>query len=138
MDAKLNDIKIELNRLERPEWFPIVETLIENFRGYPFENPEGQEPAPAIHAILKSMMLSELPKSTDDEFIRILSHNDMFSFRAVQETPKGPVFWEPLKERFVDFKRNHSGMVHYQSADEYPAPDVIRSWYYYQLRTIRQ
>ncbi|MCF6256142.1 MAG: hypothetical protein L3K25_07550 [Gammaproteobacteria bacterium] len=136
MDAKLDDIRVELDRLKRPEWLPIVESLIENFRGYPFDHPDSQAPAPAIHAILKSISLSEIPKSTDDEFIRILSHNDMFSFRSVHNTPDGPVFWEPLKERFVDFRK--SGAVNYQSAEEYPPPDMIRSWYYHRLRIIRQ
>jgi len=131
-------IKTELNRLSRPEWFAIVEVLIENFRGYPFDDPSTQAPAPAIYTILKDMLPSDLPKSTDEEFIRLLSHNDMFSFRAMRSLRDAPpVVWEPLKERLIDFERV-GDVTKYQGADEYPAPDVTRAWYYHKLRTIRQ
>ena len=133
----IDEIKKELDRLARYEWLPIIEVLIENFRGYPFNDPDTQAPAPAICSILKNLIPSELPKSTDEEFIRLLSHNDMFSFRAVQVTPTGPVVWEPLQERFVDFDRSGE-TTKYQTAKESPPPDITRAWYYHKLKTIRQ
>jgi len=133
----IDAIKKELDRLGCPEWLAIVEVLIENFRGYPFNNPDIEAPAPAIHSILTKLEPSDLPKSTDEDFIRCLSHNDMFSFRAVRTTDDGPVVWEPLEERLIDFVRTGE-TIKYQSANEYPPPDIIRVWYYHKLRTIRQ
>lgn len=138
MDTRADaEIKAELDRLGKPEWQQIIDALTTNFKGYPFDDPETQSPAPAIYQILKEITPGDLPESTDEAFIRHLSRADIFSFRAYRNTQEGPVYWEPLKERLVDFNRGEN-TTKYQSEHEYPSPDVIRGWYYHKLSTIRQ
>ena len=133
----IEGIKIELARLDRPEWLQIIEMLAQNFQDYPFDSPETQAPLPEIYAILQTIEPGELPESTDAEFIRQLSHADIFSFRAYRSTLDGPIYWEPLRERLADFARGADATM-YQSEYEYPSPDVIRGWFYHKLRIVRQ
>ena len=132
----ISDIKEELSRLGRPHWMHVIEDLAQNYIGYPFDDPDTQSPLAEIHRILQELDTNAPAEMLDERFIHRLMHSDIFSYRAQRKTPTGAVFWNPLTERFLDFRR-FDPTTQYQTEHEHPAPDIIRTWYYHKLRSTK-
>ena len=132
----ISDIKKELSRLGKPHWIHAIEDLAQNYIGYPFEDPGAQSPLAEIHRILQEIDATCSDETLDERFIRRLMRSDIFSYRAQRKSPTGAVFWDPLHERFIDFKR-YEPTTQYQTEHEHPAPDIIRTWYYHKLRSTK-
>lgn len=129
-------IKVALEQLEKEEWLGMIEVLIDNFRGYPFDNADMQSPKAMILTLLESLQGEE---KTDGNllitlFISRISSADMFSYRAFRSTKNGAVYWNSLEERYRDFA-SIGDVTKYQSESEYPASDIIGNWCHYQIRT---
>lgn len=120
----LDEITIETTRLNKPDWLKIIIRLHNNFKGYPFD-AESQEPLNTIGAALKTLKPNKI---LDEQFKSRLSQLDCFSYRSYYIDIKAnqAIFWNPLESPFLAFKKN--GTTEYQSANEYPAPDIIRMW----------
>ena len=115
MNQILNNIQNELSRLDKNQWFRIIEILHNNFSGYPFNN-DAQEPAENIHQILHRMAC--------------------FTFRATcHNNNNEQLYWNPLQETYTEFmERNKNTLTNYQADQEHPSTDIIRSWLYQQIK----
>lgn len=134
--SSISDIKEELERLGRLHWLDAIEDLVENYTGYPFDDPTTQSPLAEVYRILRDIDEHAPDENLDERFIYRLMRSDIFSYRAKRQTPSGAEFWDPLHQRYIDFTR-HGTTTQYQTEHEHPAPDIIRTWYYHKLRSTR-
>lgn len=135
----INNIPAELSRLGKTTWLSLIDTLINHYEGYPFDHPETQRADAVILTILQSLPRKpdDPDTLTDEYFIDRLSRADLFTHRSFRHTADAARYWEPLKERYLDFIRG-AETVEYQAEHEYPAPDIIRSWCYYMIRATKE
>lgn len=132
-------ITTELNRMNRSKWLGLIDIVISHFKNYPFDYPDTQGAEAVILALLKSLPRKpdDPDTLTDEYFIDRLSRTDLFTHRAFRHTADVVRYWEPLKERYLDFIQVGE-TVEYQAEYEYPAPDIIRSWCYYMMRATKE
>ena len=133
MNQILNNIQNELSRLDKNQWFRIIEILHNNFSGYPFNN-DAQEPAENIHQILKELDPND--DMVEDRFIYRLHRMACFTFRATcHNNNNEQLYWNPLQETYTEFmERNKNTLTNYQADQEHPSTDIIRSWLYQQIK----
>lgn len=130
MESIIELIKQELNRIEKREWLSTISNLLDNFDGYPLD--EENMPEVAIYEILKTLDKNDSP---DVRFINRMGYIDAFTYRAYYlDTDKNAVYWNPLRERYADFKKNAATI--YQASMEYPAADIIHKWLFSQFNQV--
>jgi len=130
MSSQLDNIRKELDRINKPNWVYTVKTLEENFHGYPLN--EDQMPASAILNILKSL---EPDNNVEERFLNRVHNLDCFTYRAyyLDETNNNEaIYWNPLVETFETFSKNSP--INYQTDVEYPATDIINQWIWKQIK----
>ena len=131
MESSIDLIRKELDRIERPEWLSTITSLLDNFDGYPLD--EENMPEVAIYEILKTLDKHDSPEV---RFINRMGYIDAFTYRAYYlDAEKNAVYWNPLRERYVDFKKNAANI--YQASMKYPAADIIHKWLFSQFNQVR-
>lgn len=130
MESTIDLIRKELDRIERPEWLSTITSLLDNFQGYPLD--EENMPEVAVYEILKTLDKYDSPEV---RFINRMGYIDAFTYRAYYlDSNKNAVYWNPLKEKYVDFKENSTSI--YQASQEYPAADIIHKWLFSQFQQV--
>jgi len=130
MSSQLDNIRKELDRINKPNWVHTVKTLENNFHGYPLD--EDQRPASAILNILKSL---EPEDNVEERFLNRVHNLDCFTYRAYyldKNNDNEAIYWNPLIETFENFSKNSP--INYQTDMEYPATDIINQWIWKQIK----
>lgn len=127
----IKGIEKELERLGQTRWMPVIVQLDEHFRGYPLED-DTQQPATAIHHILKTLSPDDFPEV---RLVYQMQQLDCFSYRAYYTSDnQQSVYWNPLQESYEAFEDGADEAILYQVDSEYPPCDIIRSWMYAQVK----
>ena len=124
----LNMIKGELQRLGLgASHKQLVEYVLEHLEGIEYEWGE-TTPDIEILDFLKRFDSDESPEVLDLLFARQIAQLQAWYYRAVKNTPDGPVWWNPLEQSLHEFRQGDSTVQMYHDEQPYPPRDMVRAW----------
>lgn len=107
------------------------------YEGFPFE--EDDELEYEVSDVFKKLNLKQQEKAgaeiTNSEVALELKNMDCFTHRAHIKSGAEMTYWNPLEQKFKDFKEDHVNLRIgiCQAAQEHPAPDIIYNWAMFHL-----
>lgn len=115
----------------------IITRIKEAYDEYPF--PETDEMESELSQLMNKLKIKQEEFGadiTDSEVALELKNMDCFSHRAHKHNGSELIFWNPLEQKFRDFKNKNSTnkISFYQAHQEHPAPDIIYNWAMSQLK----
>ena len=125
-----------LEALKKEKWLPHLEELLGRFAGFEYEQNA------ALNKELEVVLwdiVAVFERSAESPYLRLLyrriSELECWHYRATRsETSGEQTIWNPLEEKYIDFKQG-AGTTHCYMADSgYPARDVIRKWCEHRLK----
>ncbi len=105
----------------------LVEYVLEHLEGIEFEWGE-TTPDLEILDFLKRFDGTESPEVLDLLFARQIAQLEAWYYRAVKNTPDGPVWWNPLEQSLREFRQGSCEVQMYHDEQPYPPRDMVRAW----------
>lgn len=124
----------ELERLGLGEPYQrLVERVVHNLAGIEFEWKE-KTPDIEILEFLKRFHGNEDREVVELLFARQIAQLEAWYYRAMKNTPGGPVWWNPLEQSLSEFCHGSNEVQMYHDEHPYPPNDMVRAWSCRMLR----